>query len=320
MTGMRTYVWNKIFSITLPLLGIFLISITTEKIAGWTMLLIGVSLLGYTHYLLGMYYQNRAWRSKKSYSWFVIYFIGVASLSVLLVVVAVQSGYLWLVALLTIPYFVWHGYENEQTLFLRSTNQTLSPWLIGGISLVTIGLTIDSFRHASAQFSTALTYPAFSLLPQQGSISGDAAQYLFTVAVSFIIAGLGCLLYSYYRRRSGATLGWVVTAIALGIWFWFASPLPYVWFFVLLLGYHFFTWGIYYAVVFRQNQRQFNSYITAHVLIIVGVVVGSFFVAQWVPQLPLGLLNTEFFITASLIHITTSFLNETWLKKILRLE
>lgn len=103
------------------------------------------------------------------------------------------------------------------------------------------------------------------------------------------------------------------------MWFYIANPLPYVWLFVFLLGYHFMTWGIHYGVVFWPQSNRFMWYLLAHGAVIVGVVVLSIGVSHFMSGFPLGLLNGEFFLAATLIHISTSFLNDAWLQKALRL-
>jgi hypothetical protein len=124
---MSSYIANKFISLILPILGIIYVTLLGAEMLGWSMLLIAISLIGYTHFGLGAYYQHQAWRNRVTYKKFLGWFVGMTIASVLIVLLAVHYQFIWLVAFLTIPYFVWHGYENEQTLFTRATNQTLCP-------------------------------------------------------------------------------------------------------------------------------------------------------------------------------------------------
>jgi hypothetical protein len=122
------------------------------------------------------------------------------------------------------------------------------------------------------------------------------------------------LLAVVCRGPSLARISWLIAALFLCGWFWFANPLPYVWLFVLLLGYHFLTWGIHYGVVFWSLGSAFWTYLFGHVAVVAGVLGISLVMTQTTDLFPLGLLNTELFLAATLIHISTSFLNDDWLK------
>jgi hypothetical protein len=126
---------------------------------------------------------------------YIIWFLFIACISGLLA--ALASGYktIWLVALVTILYFVWHGYENEHTLFNQSTGNTLSIELLMGISLVTVGLTIDVFRHSSAQFVTSLIYTS-ALIPGMSQLLTVVSSTLLYTGVSCLVAGIVLIVVS----------------------------------------------------------------------------------------------------------------------------
>jgi hypothetical protein len=317
---MYAYNLNKVISIGLPVVGIGIVTALTTVPTSWSLLLILVTLLGYTHHILGLAYQRRAWRSKPNYHRYLGVVVVMGISSGLLVYYAMVTAWLWLVALFTIPYFVWHGYENEHTLFTRATGQSLCPWLLGGISITAVGLTIDSFRHASALFASDLSYRQPLLTSIDNSLYMSLAPYIGIFGLVCIVCGGLSILYSYYRQPRTSTLLWFLGLVLLAVWFFYASPLPYVWLFVFLLGYHFITWGIHYGTVFwYKDKNQFWRYIGEHILVIGFVLVTSVFLAMVVPQLSLGLLNTEVFLAVTIMHITTSFLNDTWLQTALRL-
>ncbi len=315
---MRTYTINKILSLLLPISAIALITVMVPLPQSWTVLLVGVSLLGYTHYFIGAYYQHQAWRRRGQYGRFLIRFIVLSFVSIGLVVLAVSHGLLWLVAFLTIPYFVWHGYENEHTLYTRATGLSLSSWLLGGMSIVAVGATLDAFRHTSANFSYALIY-ANGLIPRFTETFTAVSPYLYLAGFGLMIVGSVAIWFATWRYRSKANWFWSIVTVGVLVWFYVANPLPYIWLFVFLLGYHFLTWGIHYGVVFWPDSKKFFSYLIAHGLVVIGIVVVSIGLGLITDQFPLGLLNSEIFLAATLVHISTSFLNEVWLQKWLRL-
>lgn len=313
---MRAYTINKIISLLLPISAIALITAVVPLPQSWTVLLVLVSLLGYTHYLIGAYYQHQAWRRRGKYGRFLVRFILLSVLPIGLVVLAVAHDLLWVVAFLTIPYFVWHGYENEHTLYTRATGLPLSPWLIGGMSIVAVGATLDAFRHTSANFSYSLIY-ANGLIPKFTETFTAVSPYLYMIGFGLMIVGSLAIWLTLWQHYSKANVFWgLATAMVLG-WFYIANPLPYIWLFVFLLGYHFLTWGIHYGVVFWPQSKKFLSYLLAHGLVVIGVVVVSVGIGLCTDQFPLGLLNSEIFLAATLVHISTSFLNDEWLQKLL---
>jgi hypothetical protein len=275
-------------------------------------------MLGYTHYLIGAYYQHQARRRRGGYGRFLSYFLLFSAISVGCVVLAVELGILWLVALLTIPYFVWHGYENEHTLFTRTTGLRHSSWLLGGMSVVVVGATIDAFRHSSANFTYSLVYTN-GLLPKFTGELASLDPYIFSIGFGMMVLGSFIIWLVTMRQPSRVNIFWSSVTTVLLAWFYVANPLPYVWLFVFLLGYHFLTWGIHYAVIFWPQPNRFMSYLLAHGAVIIGVVALSIGVSQCMSGFPLGLLNGEFFLAATLLHISTSFLNDNWLQKALGL-
>ncbi len=315
---MNVYIWNKVISLIVPITVIAVVGWLVVKPDSWTLLLVIVSLLGYTHYILGAYYQHQAWRRRGKYRHFLWVFLLLTALSVGIVMLAIVDNLLWLVAFLTIPYFVWHGYENEQTLFIRSTGQHLSPWLLCGIGVVVVGATMDAFRHASANFTNGLTF-AHDLIPKFSNELLFLEKYLFIAGSILMAAGTAMIMVATYKNTTRANIFWTIASSGLLIWFLVANPLPYVWLFVLLLSYHFLTWGIHYGIIFWPQERRFTTYILAHgAIVVVVILVSGLFTYSGSPY-SLGLLNSEFFIAATIVHITTSFLNDQWLQRLSRL-
>ncbi len=315
---MYAYTINKIVSLLIPALTIVIVAVSVPMPQSWTILLVLVSMLGYTHYLIGAYYQQQAWRRRANYSHYLGYFLLLSVISIGCVVLANSFGLLWLIALLTIPYFVWHGYENEHTLFTRVTGLRHSSWLLAGMSFVVVGATTDAFRHSSANFTYSLIYTN-GLLPK---FTGELAYldpYIYAFGFGLMILGCVMIWTVTMQHRSLANLFWSLMAAVLLLWFNVTNPLPYVWLFVFLLSYHFITWALHYGVVFWPQPKRFIMYLLAHGGVIVGIVMVSMGVSHYYGDFPLGLLNGEFFLAATLIHISTSFLNDVWLQKALGL-
>jgi hypothetical protein len=183
---------------------------------------------------------------------------------------------------------------------------------------VVVGATTDAFRHSSANFTYSLIYTN-GLLPK---FTGELAYldpYIYLFGLGLMIAGSLMIWIITLKHPTLPNLFWSVAALFLLVWFHVASPLPYVWLFVFLLSYHFITWALHYGVVFWPQQQKFLRYVWSHGVVIAGVVVVSMGISHYVDGFPLGLLNGEFFLAATLTHISTSFLNDAWLQKALRL-
>lgn len=313
------YAINKSVSVGLPLvvLGTILFSAESAQ-QGWRWLLYITIVLGYTHFLIGGYYQVRAFRRKLQKARYYTAFLLLLVVSVALVGYAYWSSAMILLAFTAIPYFMLHGFFNEHTLFRQQTGRAVSFSIFGAIALWLTALTILSSFHPSAYFNQ---YLEFSTLAAFLNVSVLAPSVFHTAAVAagFVGVGLSVLLAMWAWYRHGLWLASASVLVVGGMitgWYLWHGTLNYVYFFYLLLVYHFLTWMIFYGVRFYERGKGFWSYVFWHLVILivcltvlftdrVGVTAGW---SQWV-------FNSHVFLFFTFAHITTSFVNEPWFQR-----
>ncbi len=227
----------------------------TDQYDGWKMLLLTTIVIGFTHYLVGGYYQLKSFartaRAIRSYYWFV----GLGALSTLVTLVFIYTGYIVEFALLTIGYFMLHGFYNEITLFERGTGQCANRWTIASITTGLLSMTLLAFTHPSSLFSPQLEYvtqdaylntvlraniPFTDFIILVGAFGLLCAVLLQVVAVVKSSHRFNHLLYLF---------GLVIVSVGLV----FIPQLSYIHFFAGLLLYHFIVWFIFYYRQFSQR-------------------------------------------------------------------
>lgn len=313
------YASNKIISVGLPLLVLGGIMASVESVhVGWRWLLYITIVLGYTHFLIGGYYQIRAFRRKPQRHRYYIAFTILLGLSLGLVGLAYMQDAMILLAFTTIPYFMLHGFFNEHTLFRMQLGYAVPFSIFGSLALWLTSLTILSSFHPSAYFNQHLE---FSTLASFLNVSVLAPSTFHTLAVAAgfvgIMVSIGLAGWSWYRHRlRAAASGVLVVGGAITAWYLWQGTLNYVYFFYLLLVYHFLTWMIFYGVRFYERGSGFWSYVWWHVVIVaacllVVVTDDSGLTMQWSQWV----FNSHVFLFFTFAHITTSFVNEPWFQR-----
>lgn len=311
---MNTYIKNKILSLVVPLSAI-LITLwwygdTPQQ---WTLLLMLVMTLGYTHFAVGGYYQLRGFARQKQARYLYGFFILLVGLSALAIGMADAYKLMPLVAFLVIPYFMVHGYYNEKNLFTRQVSNTVPTVIIFGIAAWATAATIYAFGHPSAFFTPQLTF--LSSIEVTQILSFTKALFFWGSYLSSFVLALGVLTVLVYglltRRRYQKImlLQLLVTSLAT-MYMYYHGPFNYIYLFTVLLGYHFMTWLIYFGVLFYSSEPQrFRHYVFLHLSIIVVVILlaGS-------SRFTHIIFNGNFFLFLTLAHITTSFMNDDWFK------
>ena len=138
---MTAYFQNKIISILLP----FVVIVIADFVWGdttyaWQWLLMIVISIGYTHYGIGAYYQLATFRRQQKSTFLHVIFVALVLLSAAIIYAFSALGLVWLVAFFVIPYFMLHGYFNEQTLFARSCKKASPDAVLAGIALWDFGV------------------------------------------------------------------------------------------------------------------------------------------------------------------------------------
>lgn len=285
----------------------------------WHILLMVVISIGYTHFGIGAYYQLRTFQKQPKRRFLYTVFSALVLLSALVMYCFQTLGLLPLVAFFVVPYFMLHGYFNEQTLFSRSFTIPPPNVIFFGLAVWGTAAAIFAFQHQSAFFAPNLT---FLSMPEIVFLLDlwDTTFYRYSFLGSCILSALALGVTGFtILKQPGSSLivrGQFVV-IAVATWYMYQyGPFNYVYMFTLLLGYHFLTWMFYFGSIFYTDQSgRFRPYIMLHVLIIGGAWI-TYVLYGFVDSTPARFVfNSSFFLFLTLAHVTTSFMNDGWFKK-----
>ncbi len=318
---MNTYFFNKGISVFLPLsiIGLTFVlmgSNTTQ----WTLLLMMVFTLGYTHYFIGGYYQIKGFLRHKKVVRLMAAFVVCVIFSAFLITVAQVYGYMWLVAFFAIPYFMLHGYFNEITLFEKSSALFVPRGIFLSGSLFFTGLTMFAFTHPSAYFGYDLSFLSPFEIAFQQSVQTVSLLIGDALAVTLLVMGVFVASYYLYTERQYRSFLFMLLLIELVAISLVTLGRPnYTYFFFLLLSYHFTTWALFYGQQFyTRSTKAFFRYIIFHVIIVSGAIFGYWLFAYLGIKNPSILVfNGNVFLFLTMVHITSSFLNDAWCRRLL---
>ena len=320
---LQPYWFNKVVSLGLPLavLAVLLFFFAPTDPRLWWVLVVCAHTLGYVHFLLGFAYQNRALYKRRAGKEFVV----LTSLTIVTVALSywcIATGNLAALAIFAVGYFILHGTMNEHTLMERQL-----PHPPPARYIVPVALYVIPF------FLLSLTSPSFFFTPQLQFLNPPpevAVRYLSHIvslnvlllvslaswAVFMVVVPLRLLVSGSYRwgilLLVAFTLG-IVGSITY-------DPLPYVMLYYLALSYHFISWSLFFYQEYQAHHpERIPAYIRDHLLIGVPLatlsVLAFYHIGQGV-SIHQTVFNGAIFITLSMIHISTSLLNERWFKRL----
>jgi len=322
---MSPYALNKTVSVSVPVLFLLVCLWWTDSNnpALWWLLLIVAHTLGYTHFILGYIYQYKSLKRNPNKNLLAIFFILTFS-AVLFVLLFILSNQLALLAVIAIGYFITHGVLNEVTQMKEFMGY--APRLLDMLSLVFYLLTF---------FLLSLTHPSFLFGPDLvfSNPNPEQATWLLGLVISPLTLNvlLGVCVAAFFWLLPGrllmrgnylaGSLTALVGASTLAVFFWL-PPVSYIVLYFIALSYHFISWGVFiwqkYRVIAPERVR---GYILAHVYVLLPFVIASAFLFQANESVNIvhaALFNGIIFIVMTMIHNTTSFLNEDWFKKLIQ--
>ncbi len=312
---MSTYILHRVTTVLAFAGLVSVIGLLAGGVAGWWWLLAIVTVFGYLHYLIGGFYQFRQLRREEHARrfGFAALLMSIVSLGVVIVVLITDTYYL--LSFFVIMYFLWHGYENEITLFERQTGRLARRDTVGALVLTTLALALFGVGHASWYFTpwyefVATTPVVYELLPG-GSVLPLVAFWLGVLSAATAVGlAVHAFVFGTARLFHGVFLLSILGVLVLGALF---VPLHYVIVLGGLLFYHFMVWFLFYEERFRQrNKREWLSYGGIHAVILLPFVLSL--LLDWQSFLTFT-LNSYVFLLLTLVHITLSFLNEQWVRR-----
>jgi hypothetical protein len=317
---MQSYFLNKVASILLPALvfGYFLLTVPVQA-RFWQLLLMVLIAFGYTHFIAGYYYQVRALMYSVKPNRELRVFAVLAAASLLVVGAFYTTDTMHYMPFLVIPYFMLHGFFNEQSLFFRQSGGTMPVGIAASIALWLTAVALLSFLHPSAYYTATLEFPSIT---EAMYLVQSMPPYLFFgvqivgwcgIVISFLILLYMFLVHAYYRVT--------VPLLLLGAFFTYllfvGGPFNNVYMQYILLTYHFATWMFFYGARFFSERKQFAEYSLLHVGII-SICLLSLTPLVGKSEVSSFIFNANVFLSFSTVHITTSFMNELWFKQFLQ--
>ncbi len=320
---MRDYGINKAVSIGSPLLIFFglLFLFPFDDSTLWLILIVITHTLGYTHFVLGFWYQLGAIRRSKNnlhLQWFFL----LTAMALAVSVGSVVTGQLAMLAVIAIGYFLFHGALNEVTVMEKQFGYAPQRSLMVPLGLYLLPFFLLSLSHPSFFFT-----PQLDFLNPPPEIAVNLLEQIVTLNV-LEIAALVCLgLFSILvplrllwqgSIKAGVTILFVTALSAYS--FLQVYPINYIVLYFLLLSYHFISWSFYFYQIYQQKfPERIPRYLRHHAVIVVPLVVLSVGASvSPVFSVPHDLVfNGVLFITFAMIHNTTSLLNETWFQNMI---
>jgi len=316
---MQSYITNKLSSfLAVGLCIAFTYAWFGNTVAQWQAILLAIVIFGYGHFLVGFYYQIKGF-FRKSHPWrYVGTFVFLTILSI--VFTYALFFYIGFVAALFIGflYFLLHGLLNEQTLIERQTGHQVSLWHLGALALFVIALLTYSVPDKTFFFDQYLQFTDINELQvtyifEEYYLGLEYFAQIFWVG--FALSML-TLLIAWLRHGYGQLtlflFGLLGTTTALVYTF---GPPAYIYMYVVVVGYHFMTWLLFYLVEMKKRGSTiYRTFVWHNVLVLLPfVVAGYYFFQPNTPALATLLLNYQLFVVMTYIHISTSFMNDQWL-------
>ncbi len=316
---MQTYVTNKLLSF----LGVFTCIAVTYFFFGdttkqWQAILISIVVFGYGHFLLGFYYQLRGFLRKPD-AW--KYFCTFGFLTLFSIVFSyVLFYYAGFVAALFLGflYFLFHGLLNEQTLISRQTGHMVPLLYLAALAIFVIALLTYSIPDKTFFFDRYLQFADLNnfwvtYIFERYYLSLERFTQVFWIGFVLSLITLG-VAWIKYRLTKLALFLLVVLTVITGVVFVFGQP-AYIYMYLFVVGYHFMTWLLFYIVEMKKRGRvPFRNFLIHNTLVLLPFLVGAYYFFQ--PEPPAFtqvLFDYQLYITATYVHISTSFLNDEWM-------
>jgi len=313
---MQAYIVDRL--VTAGLLGVLLLGAfvyaPNESFDRWYVLLFVLTIFAYSHIIAGFYYQVRAVQKRSTVRVELLTLFAVIAVSLGVAMWFVVNAYTAALSFLVLIYFMWHGYTNEITLFERQTQTAANRGIIFSVAIGFLGLIVLAVGHASWFFDVQFVFQPKStevltkylndgIIPLVARFIGTAC-----IAGAVIVSGYAALRATRSRwPLIGLTIFWLSAVPFVFVFY----PLHYITLLASLLIYHFLVWFLFFLRVFWRDQPQrLVSYVCIHALVVLP------FASLLLPENQLGLwvemyaLNLNTLLTMTLLHVSTSFLNE----------
>lgn len=319
--GLQAYVTNKIISvasIAAVIVGsLWYLGYTETQ---WQFVMITLMTFGYSHYIIGWFYQLRGFLRKDNPRQHFITFWALIVFSIALTFIFYQLSTFF--ALLTLLlYFLVHGLLNEQTLFFKQTKISIPLLYFWPLIILVIGILAYSVPDQTFLMSRDLNFlPSnnFLFLVYLNDI-GISLQTFTTIFWVSAATAFAVLFFAWLQsQRNALAVGLGVALGSVVMLTHFFGALPYVYMLFLVVGYHFVTWFLFYVEGFKKRSTsKLREFIIVHLVVIAPyALAGFYFFEAATPGWAFLLFDYYYFGYATFAHITTSFMNDEWLQKL----
>lgn len=316
---MSPYQLNKFVSLSIPL-GVLLVGVLFSNLQSpvlWWTLLIMAHTLGYTHFILGYVYQYKSLKKKQNkkllYSFYILTVCAILFSSAFIV-----FGLLPFLAVIAIGYFIVHGVLNELTQMKDLLGRAPQAGYMLSLVFYILTFFLVSLAHPSFFFTPTLEFinpsPEVAARLLNSILSLEILRVVTVLSIALFLLMLPVRLFFAGKYLSGFLILLVSTSTLY--MFTVVQPLNYIVLYFLALTYHFISWGLYYWQKLKMYApEKIPKYIYEHLLVLVPLMLASLLL-----YFPSPIIHTSHsivfsilvFITLTMVHNTTSFINETW--------
>jgi hypothetical protein len=224
-------------------------------------------------------------------------------------------------------YFIFHGICNEFTLYQRLESKKLSNSFYF-VSASTFFIYLAALAHPSFFFRQNLDFYISSIQESKSLITssmpffGDGLQVFF---YALLLVSTLFIAHYLWKKKYYSALFVVANLATVAAFYLFLGPPSFVLVLALLLIYHFVSWWVFFLQIFLKDKKNeaLKAYLSFSAVIHV-IFLLLFCLRFFEIEVAAGLLSYVFslpiFLAVTFFHITTSFLNEQWIRNLLRLK
>lgn len=319
---MKAYIQNKITSLGLVItliIGSFLwFGNTTSQ---WQFLLLCLIGFGYGHFIVGFVYQIKSFFRKPN-PWLQVTTFLILALSSVIIVELLFSVIGYAPALfIGFAYFLLHGLFNEQTLILRQVKMRIPLLYIFSLAIFVFTLLAYTVPDPTFLFNRALQFAdvsQFVLLQAflNMGITLEIFPYIFWggVGLSFMVLFYAWLLTRWTKVAAFLAASYVVLTVVTVV----IGAIPYIYMYLLVVGYHFMTWFLFYFIEIRKRKKpELFHFFLLHILVLAPFIFGGWiFLSEYESAVVKVLFDYKYFVIATYAHISVSFMNDEWFQNL----
>jgi hypothetical protein len=319
---LNDYQINKVVALGVPVLILLfsLVFFSPNDPQLWWMLIVITHTLAYMHFLLGYYYQSKVvYRSHNRRLWVGFFLCTLIPVLITTLFIAAQAGAF--LAIIAIWYFVLHGTLNEHTLLKQQFTHAPEAKYFLPLFLYVSPFFLLSLPHPSFFFTPRLEFlnpPPQIALDWLGNIV--SVDFLWLISLGFFATFIVLVpLRLIYNRQYYAGFTILLLIVATLVTFFDTRPLNYIILYFLALSYHFLSFSFHFLQKYiKERPAAVYPYLMSHAVVLLPFIALTLLIPLHIPIVQAThwfLFDGTIFLYLAMIHNTTSFLNEPWVKK-----